>query len=124
MLDQTIAENEHFEFFWRPGHDACLMKTLNKTDDPEDFEKSKGDYRSETFERERIGHWDEILPSQRNNRFNEMEFSVPAWQRPKLPRRAARNDETKNTRRSPGRWSIGPLRPTIFHSALTLAGPP
>ena len=82
VLDQTIAENEHFEFFWRPGHDVCLMKTLNKTDDPEDFEKSEGDYRSETFERERIGNWDEILPSQRNNRFNEMEFSVPAWNGP------------------------------------------
>ena len=74
VLDQNIAENEHFEFFWRPGLDACLMKTLNKTDDPEDFENSN----SETFERERIGHWDEILPSQRNNRFNEMEFAVPA----------------------------------------------
>ncbi len=81
-LDQTIAKNEHFEFFWRPGTDACLMKTLNKTDDLEDSEKSIGDYRSENFERERIGHWDEILPSQRNGRFNELEFSVPAWNGP------------------------------------------
>ena len=39
-LDQNIAENEHFEFFWGSGLDTCLMKTLNKTDDPEDFVES------------------------------------------------------------------------------------
>lgn len=72
-LERSIADNEHFEFFWVSGLDACLMKTLNKTDNPDDFEESNPD----TFEGERIGHWDEIYPSERNTLFNEIEFSLP-----------------------------------------------
>jgi FAD/FMN-containing dehydrogenase len=73
-LERSIADNEHFEFFWVSGLDACLMKTLNKTDVPDDLDESN----PETFEGQRIGHWDEIYPSERNTLFNEMEYALPA----------------------------------------------
>ena len=77
-LASNIANNEHFEFFWVSGLDACLMKTLNKTDVEGDLEESN----PETLEGQSIGHWDEIYPSDRNTLFNEIEYSVPAEQGP------------------------------------------
>ena len=31
QLDEFIANNRHFEFFWVPSEDVCAMKTLNPT---------------------------------------------------------------------------------------------
>ena len=68
-LEKMIQENRHFEFFWGPKQDACLMKALNPTArDPDDLSEVEG---------ERIGHSDRIFPSERRTKFNEMEFSVP-----------------------------------------------
>jgi len=68
-LDKLIAGNRHFEFFWLPRNDACSMKSLNPTDSaPNDLPDRKG---------ERIGHSHRIFPSVRNNKFNEIEFSLP-----------------------------------------------
>jgi L-gulono-1,4-lactone dehydrogenase len=33
-LDQLIAANEHFEFFWFPHSEGCLVKRNNRTDGP------------------------------------------------------------------------------------------
>jgi FAD/FMN-containing dehydrogenase len=68
-LDAHIHENRHFEFFWDPGSDECLMKSLNPTDrkpDPLD-----------DLENERIDFSHRIFPSDRNTKFNEIEFAVP-----------------------------------------------
>ena len=68
-LEKMIQENRHFEFFWGPKQDACLMKALNPTaHDPDDLPEVEG---------ERIGHSDRVFPSERRTKFNEMEFSVP-----------------------------------------------
>ena len=68
-LEQLIAENRHFEFFWVSGRDVCAMKTLNITEEmPNKLPDVKG---------ERIDHSDIIFPSIRSRRFNEIEFSVP-----------------------------------------------
>ncbi len=68
-LDRLIASNRHFEFFWWPTRDSCSMKTLNPTDEaPDELPDREG---------ERIGHSDQIFPSVRNNKFNEIEFAVP-----------------------------------------------
>ncbi|MDZ7686569.1 MAG: D-arabinono-1,4-lactone oxidase [Gammaproteobacteria bacterium] len=69
QLDGLVEDNRHFEFFWVPGTDECLMKTLNPTDREENVSLS---------ETEHIGPNHVILPSLREDRFNEMEFSVPA----------------------------------------------
>ncbi len=69
-LDDYIAGNRHFEFFWRPQRDICSMKTLNPTEEaPSDLPDREG---------ERINHSYRIFPSERNNKFNEIEFAVPA----------------------------------------------
>lgn len=68
-LDQCIAENRHFEFFWRPERDICSMKSLNPTQEaPTELPDREG---------ERIHHSHRIFPSERNNKFNEIEFAVP-----------------------------------------------
>jgi FAD/FMN-containing dehydrogenase len=68
-LDRHAAATRHFEFFWRPRTDRCEMKALHPTEDaPESVAGRAG---------ERIGWSDEIFPSERNVKFNEMEFAVP-----------------------------------------------
>ena len=70
QLEDLIAEHRHFEFFWTSKRDSCLMKTLDPTDaEPDEMADVKG---------ERIGHSDVILPSERNQKFNEIEFAMPA----------------------------------------------
>jgi len=62
-----IDANRHFEFFWAANTDGCEMKVLNKTDaEPQVF-----------GEREYIAPAFQTFPSDREIRFNEMEYSVP-----------------------------------------------
>ena len=86
-LDQRIAENEHYEFFWYPSLDVTECKTLNTTTlTPEELPPQQrratgmaglaeniGDQAGE-----RIGWSHQIIPSERTRKFNEMEYSVPA----------------------------------------------
>lgn len=69
-IDELIAATRHFEFFWAPTHDVCACKSLDETDEPVDpmIDNRK----------ERVGWSHEILPSVRNDRHTEMEYSVPA----------------------------------------------
>jgi FAD/FMN-containing dehydrogenase len=69
-LDAHVAATRHFEYFWRPGTDRCEMKALHPTEAaPESVAGREG---------ERIGWSDEVFPSERNNKFNETEFALPA----------------------------------------------
>ncbi|MBV9523028.1 MAG: FAD-binding protein [Alphaproteobacteria bacterium] len=89
-IDRHIAENRHFEFFWRPQHGFCDMKTLNPTAAPTDaaagrvrparsYASPAADGRVDlSLVHERIDDSFRIFPSIRNRRFNEMEFAVPA----------------------------------------------
>lgn len=68
-LDQQIANNRHFEFFWRPQRDVCSMKSLNLTQEaPNELPAREG---------EKINRSYRIFPTARDNRFNEIEFAVP-----------------------------------------------
>lgn len=71
QLESLIDSNRHFEFFWVPTTDECLMKSLNMTEREEEVSIS---------EHEHIGPNYRILPSDRDHKFNEIEFSVPAGQ--------------------------------------------
>ena len=69
-LEERIHATRHFEFFWMPAKDSCFMKTLHPTEcecDP--MPDRKG---------ERIDWSDRVFPSERNVKFNEIEFSMPA----------------------------------------------
>jgi FAD/FMN-containing dehydrogenase len=69
-LPESIAAHRHFEFFWCPKRDFVETKAIDPTaEDPEAVAGRKY---------ERIGWSSEILPSVRELRFHEMEYSVAA----------------------------------------------
>jgi FAD/FMN-containing dehydrogenase len=69
-LDSLIVGHRHFEFFYFPKHDFAEAKAIDPTDADPACVAGK--------ERERIDWSARILPSVREERFNEMEYSVPA----------------------------------------------
>ncbi|HEY4313385.1 MAG TPA: D-arabinono-1,4-lactone oxidase [Pirellulales bacterium] len=82
-LEQRSQANRHFEFFWYPIDGCAFTKTLNPTDRPVtpvavDDPGAGSGLASE--ERERVANSWQIFPTVRENRFNEMEYSVPAEQ--------------------------------------------
>jgi FAD/FMN-containing dehydrogenase len=81
-LERRIRANRHFEFFWYPGDDAAFTKTLNPTERPStvpvDCAGGNEGASLSSFERERVAESWQIFPTVRENRFNEMEYSVPA----------------------------------------------
>lgn len=81
-LDERIAATRHFEFFWVPGEDVAACKALQPVES-ETWQVSEDlPGLSERLRRyigpERVDWSYRIFPSQRNNRFVEMEFAVPA----------------------------------------------
>ncbi len=69
-VDNWISTHRHFEFFYFPKHDFAECKAIDPTDaQPESVADRDG---------ERIGWSHEILPSVREQKFHEMEYSVPA----------------------------------------------
>jgi FAD/FMN-containing dehydrogenase len=73
-LDERIHATRHFEFFWMPARDACFMKTLEPTGREVDpMPEVKG---------QRIDWSDRVFPSERNVKFNEIEFSMAAEEGP------------------------------------------
>ncbi len=73
-LSTRIQTHRHFEFFYFPKHDFTEVKAIDPTEaEPESVAGRKG---------ERIDWSARILPSVREERFNEMEYSVPAEQGP------------------------------------------
>lgn len=99
-LDELIAANRHFEFFWLPTADACAMKALNPTEaeiytppaPPPSPPGSLGRYTKP----ERVDWSYRVLPSERNVRFNEMEFAVPAERGPECLREIRELMQTKH----------------------------
>lgn len=81
QLPDSIEQNRHFEFFWSPRDDACAMKALNPTDRPigEIAPPIPASGRMPRYlTPERVDWSHRIFPSERNLKFNEMEFAVPA----------------------------------------------
>ena len=69
-LDANIAGHRHFEFWWYPHRDFAEQKALQPSEaDAESVAGRKG---------ERLDWSSRILPSVRELKFNEMEYSVPA----------------------------------------------
>jgi FAD/FMN-containing dehydrogenase len=81
-LQERIAANRHFEFFWYPADDLASTKTLNPTDLPptadEAASQSPEGAGLASTERDRVAESWQIFPTVRENRFNEMEYSLPA----------------------------------------------
>jgi FAD/FMN-containing dehydrogenase len=80
-LDDHIRATRHFEFFWYPKHDFVELKSLDRTDAlPDELAGIEG---------ERIDWSSRILPSVRDVKFNEMEYSIPAEHGPECVSRLA-----------------------------------
>jgi FAD/FMN-containing dehydrogenase len=69
-LEEWIAATRHFEFFYYPKHDFAECKAIDPSEAPPESVAGR--------EGERIGWSHEILPSVREQKFHEMEYSVPA----------------------------------------------
>lgn len=79
-LDERIAANRHFEFWWAPPIDMCAMKTLNPTGEEIGVRESEPPtgLLKRYINPERVDWSYRIFPSERTNLFNEIEFSIPA----------------------------------------------
>lgn len=84
-LDQQIAATRHFEFFWVPGEDVCAMKALQPVENRDGIVDDNNiipDTLSPRLARYvQAPHTDRayrIFPSERNRKFNETEFAIPA----------------------------------------------
>jgi FAD/FMN-containing dehydrogenase len=69
-LEEWVAAHRHFEFFYFPKHEFAECKALHPTDAPPASVVGRAG--------ERIGWSHALLPSVREERFHEMEYSVPA----------------------------------------------
>jgi len=82
QLDARIGNNRHCEFFWVPTEDVCALKRLNPTDAtqlPNVATAPSVEGRLTRYVREeQIDRSYRIFPSERNVRFNETEFALPA----------------------------------------------
>ena len=73
-LAANVAGHRHFEFWWYPQRDFAEQKALQPSEaEPESVAGRKG---------ERLDWSSRILPSLRELKFNEMEYSVPAAEGP------------------------------------------
>ena len=100
QLDTLIAATRHFEFFWLPQTDACAMKALHPTDAPISTPPPPSPSPPGSLGRytkpERVDWSHRVLPSERNVRFNEMEFAVPAAHGPDCLREIRALMQTKH----------------------------
>lgn len=76
-LEQRFDLHRHHEFWWIPKLDRCVSKTLDRIPLPA---RSRLDELPFGAEGERWGASWQIFPSQRELKFNEMEYAVPAAQ--------------------------------------------
>jgi FAD/FMN-containing dehydrogenase len=81
-LDEQIAANRHFEFFWVPEVDACAMKALNPADPASPLTAHRWEPPTGRLARyvgpERSDRSYRIFPAERTLKFNEIEFAVSA----------------------------------------------
>lgn len=84
-LPELTHASRHFEFFWSPHDDACAMKALRPTDAAPGVigQAPAVDGRLARYIKpERVDWSHRIFPSDRDIRFNEIEFALPATHGP------------------------------------------
>lgn len=68
-LADIVDKSRHYEFFWLPDSDVCVEKIIDETDDDPEYPIAG--------EGGRVGWNYEVLPSHRDWRHTEMEYSMP-----------------------------------------------
>jgi FAD/FMN-containing dehydrogenase len=74
-FDARLAAHRHHEFWWVPKSDRCIAKTLDMVDVPA---AAKLDEIPFGEDGERWGAAWQVFPSDREARFNELEYAVPS----------------------------------------------
>jgi FAD/FMN-containing dehydrogenase len=70
-LDELIYQNRNFDFYWYPRCDLAKLRTLNEEGkNPEEYPFAKK-------VEEKIGYAAEVLPKERDLKFDEMEYALP-----------------------------------------------
>src|SRR5262245_6996535 len=81
QLEDQVQMHDHFEFFWLPGYDSSVMKSLTLTDEPSFGDVAAAAAPVGTLERyrapERVDWSYRIYPSERRVQFVEMEYAIP-----------------------------------------------
>lgn len=98
-LDEYIVTTRHFEYFWSPREDACACKALQPTEAielPATVKPAAPGQLQRYLNEERIDYSHRIFPSERNIRFNEMEFAVPEEHGPDCVRAIRQLMQTKH----------------------------
>jgi FAD/FMN-containing dehydrogenase len=71
-LDELIAQNRNFDFYWYPRNDEAKLRTLNLLGEgPDNIPYA-------TCVEEEVAWSDEALPKKRTLKFDEMEYALPA----------------------------------------------
>lgn len=68
-IDELVTATRHFEYFWYPGQDRAICKSIDITEEPGRY--PLGD------EGQRLAWSFEVLPNQRLDPHTEMEYSLP-----------------------------------------------
>jgi FAD/FMN-containing dehydrogenase len=68
-IDELVTATRHFEYFWYPGQDRAICKSIDITEEPGRY--PLGD------EGQRLAWGFEVLPNQRLDPHTEMEYSIP-----------------------------------------------
>ena len=74
QLEDRFARHRHHEFWWVPRADQCIVKTLDAVEVPEVSRLEEIPFGEEG---ERRGAAWQVFPSERDARFNELEYAVP-----------------------------------------------
>ncbi len=69
QIEQLVADNERFEFFWYPGSDEAIVKRINPVTEAPVYPLAE--------EGQRQAYSFEVLPNHRPVKHTEMEYSVP-----------------------------------------------
>ncbi len=121
-LDQLIAENRNFDFYWYPRSDEAKLRTLNVPEQaPRDIPFAKR-------VKEKIGWSSEVLSRVRELPFDEMEYALPAEAGPECFREVRRRVKEKH-RQYVG-WRVlyrtiapddSPLSPAFGRETVTIS---
>jgi FAD/FMN-containing dehydrogenase len=75
-LDRLVEENRNFDFYWYPRSDEAKLRTLNPPGEgPDDIPYA-------WCQKEKEGWSGDVIPRDRDNKFDEIEFWLPAEKGP------------------------------------------
>jgi FAD/FMN-containing dehydrogenase len=98
-LDDLIAKNRMFDFYWYPRSEEAKLREVNATDlGPNDVQPAEGE------EEERVGWPHEVIPSRRELRFHEMGYALPAEAGPACLREV--RERIKSRHRTSVGWRV------------------